>query len=152
MTDIDLQKDHRILHICPHDSIIITCDIRVQRWMGHWMLLFWEVNNTFVIYHWNENTRSTVKIGSLLIFGFNKRNGFNLLYHYINGSHNCTVTWDPMTWDIGRIYIYNGSVIQYWRSCTPLRSIGLYFWGVRGSWAECHFLFSLVYQLCLAHW
>ena len=51
---------------------------------------------------------------------------------------------------IGRIY--NGSVIQYWRSCTPSRSIGLYFWGVRGSWAECHFLFSLVYQLCLALW
>ena len=52
----------------------------------------------------------------------------------------------------GRIYIYNESVIQYWRSCTPSRSIGLYFWGVRGSWAECHFLFSLVYQLCLALW
>ena len=51
---------------------------------------------------------------------------------------------------IGRIY--NGSVIQYWRSCTPSRSIGLYFWGVRVSWAECHFLFSLVYQLCLALW
>ena len=50
------------------------------------------------------------------------------------------------------VYIYNGSVIQYWRSCTPSRSIGLYFWGVRGSWAECHFLFSLVYQLCLALW
>ena len=50
------------------------------------------------------------------------------------------------------IYIYNGSVIQYWRSCTPSRSIGLYFWGARGSWAECHFLFSLVYQLCLALW
>ena len=49
-----------------------------------------------------------------------------------------------------RTYIYNGSVIQYWRSCTPSRSIGLHFWGVRGSWAECHFLFSLVYQLCLA--
>ena len=45
---------------------------------------------------------------------------------------------------IGRIY--NGSAIQYWRSCTPSRSIGLYFWGVRGSWAEWHFLFSLVYQ------
>ena len=43
---------------------------------------------------------------------------------------------------IGRIY--NGSVIQYGRSCTPSRSIGLYFWGVRGSWAEWHFLFSLV--------
>ena len=40
---------------------------------------------------------------------------------------------------IGRIY--NASVIQYWRSCTPSRSIGLYFWGVRGSWAECHFCF-----------
>ena len=50
------------------------------------------------------------------------------------------------------IYIYNGSVIQYWRSFTPSRSIGLYFWGVRGSWAEYHFLFSLVYQLCLALW
>ena len=50
------------------------------------------------------------------------------------------------------IYIYNGSVIQYCRSCTPSRSIGLYFWGVCGSWAECHFLFSLVYQLCLALW
>ena len=50
------------------------------------------------------------------------------------------------------ITLYNGSVIQYWRSCTPSRSIGLYFWGVRGSWAECHFLFSLVYQLCLALW
>ena len=32
---------------------------------------------------------------------------------------------------IGRIY--NGSVIQYWRSFTPSRSIGLYFWGVLGS-------------------
>ena len=55
---------------------------------------------------------------------------------------------------IGRnsLYIYNGSVIQYWRSCTPSRFIGLYFWGVRGSLAECQFLFSLVYQLCLALW
>ena len=50
------------------------------------------------------------------------------------------------------IYIYNGSVIQYWRSCTPSRSIGFNYLGVRGSWAECHFLFSLVYQLCLALW
>ena len=50
------------------------------------------------------------------------------------------------------VYIYNRSVIQYWRSCTPSRSIGLYFWGVRGSWAECHILVFLVYQLCLAIW
>ena len=48
--------------------------------------------------------------------------------------------------------LYNGSVIQYWRSCTPSRSIRLYFLGERGSWAECHCLFSLVYQLCLALW
>ena len=48
------------------------------------------------------------------------------------------------------IYIpYNRSVIQYWWSCTPSHSIGLYFWGVRGSWVEFHFLFSLVYQMCL---
>ena len=45
-----------------------------------------------------------------------------------------------------------GRVIRCWRSCTPSRSIGLYFWGVHGPWAECHFLFSLVYQLCLALW
>ena len=53
---------------------------------------------------------------------------------------------------IGRIYTYNRSVIQYWWICTPSHSIGLYFWGVRSSWVECHFLFSLVYQLCLALW
>ena len=53
-----------------------------------------------------------------------------------------------MSYVIGRS-IYHGSVIQYWRSCTPSRSIGLYFWGVRGSWAVCHFLFSLVQGLDL---
>ena len=42
---------------------------------------------------------------------------------------------------IGRIYTYNRSVIQYRWSCTPSHSIGLYFWGVGGSWVECHFLF-----------
>ena len=39
------------------------------------------------------------------------------------------------------IYTHNRSVIQYWRSCTPSHSIGLYFWGVRSSWVECHFCF-----------
>ena len=48
------------------------------------------------------------------------------------------------------IYTYDRSVIQYWWSCAS-HSIGLYFWGVRNSWVECHFLFSLVYRLCLAH-
>ena len=43
-------------------------------------------------------------------------------------------------------------IFMYWRSCTPSRYIGLFFWGVRGSWAQCHFLFSLVCQLCLALW
>ena len=50
------------------------------------------------------------------------------------------------------IYTYNRSVIQYWWSCTPSHSIGLYFGRVHGSWIECHFLFSLVYELCLALW
>ena len=49
------------------------------------------------------------------------------------------------------IYTYNRSVIQYWWSCTPSHSIWLYFWGVRSSWVECHFLISL-FQLCLALW
>ena len=49
-------------------------------------------------------------------------------------------------------YTYNRSVIQYWWSCTPLHLMGLCFWGGCGSWIECHFLFSLVYQLCLALW
>ena len=34
----------------------------------------------------------------------------------------------------------------------PSHSIGLYFWGVRSSLVECHFLFSLVHQLCIALW
>ena len=47
---------------------------------------------------------------------------------------------------------YNRNVIQFWWSCTPSNSIGLYIRGICGSWVECHFLFSLVYQLCLALW
>ena len=27
-----------------------------------------------------------------------------------------------------------------------------FFWGGGGSWVECHFLFSLIYQSCLALW
>ena len=53
---------------------------------------------------------------------------------------------------IGRVYSYNRSVIHYWWSCTPSHSIGLYVWRVRSSWVECHFLFSLVYKLCLVLW
>ena len=52
----------------------------------------------------------------------------------------------------GRIYTCNRSVIVYWWSCTQSHSIGLYFWGVCSPWVECHFLFSLVYQLCLVLW
>ena len=47
---------------------------------------------------------------------------------------------------MGHIYIY---VIQYLRSCTPSRSIRLYFWGVRGSWAECHFFCFLWFTNCV---
>ena len=43
-------------------------------------------------------------------------------------------------------HIYNGIVIQYWPH--PIT----FYRGVRGSWSECHFVFSLVYQLCLALW
>ena len=48
------------------------------------------------------------------------------LYTYI---YMCVCGCIPYTSSvIGRIY--NGSVILYWRSWTPSRSIGLYFWGV----------------------
>ena len=57
------------------------------------------------------------------------------------------------------IYIYISIYIYIWYITgvsfsigEAARSIGLYFWGVRGSWAECHFLFSLVYQFCFALW
>ena len=66
------------------------------------------------------------------------------IYIYICIFYMSSVIW--------RIYTYNRSVIQYWGSCTPSHSIGLYFWGVHASWVECHFLFCLVYQLCLALW
>ena len=39
-----------------------------------------------------------------------------------------------MNYVIGRIYTYSRRVVQFWWSCTPPYSIGLYFWGVRGSW------------------
>ena len=54
------------------------------------------------------------------------------------------------TWVLLYIYIYiyiytytytYMSVIQFWISCTRSHSIGLYFWAVRGSWVERHFLF-----------
>ena len=57
-----------------------------------------------------------------------------------------------MSYVIGRMYTYNRNVIQYWWSCTSSHPIGLYFWGMCGSWVECQFLFSLVNQLCLALW
>ena len=51
----------------------------------------------------------------------------------------------------GRIYIQRGcySVLA---KLHPITFYRIVFLGVRGSWAECHFLFSLVYQLCLALW
>ena len=48
---------------------------------------------------------------------------------------------------IGRINTYDRSVIQYWWSCTS-HSIGLYFWGVRNSSVECHFLLFL-FTICV---
>ena len=38
-------------------------------------------------------------------------------------------------------YTYNRSVVQYWWSCTPSPSKGLYFWGVRGSWLNATLCF-----------
>ena len=48
---------------------------------------------------------------------------------------------------IGRIYTYNRSVIQYWWSCTPSHSIGLYFWGER-SWMPLFVFFGLPIVPC----
>ena len=59
------------------------------------------------------------------------------------------------------IYIYVHSLYEFCyrsyiqREChsvlAKLHPITFYR-GVRGSWSECHFVFSLVYQLCLALW
>ena len=49
---------------------------------------------------------------------------------------------------IGRIYGYTRSVVQYWWSCIPSQSIGL-FLGVCGSCVECHLLFYLVLPIML---
>ena len=46
-------------------------------------------------------------------------------------------------------YTYNRSVIQYWWSCTPSHSKGLYFWWVRCSWVECHFLLFFWFTTCV---
>ena len=48
---------------------------------------------------------------------------------------------------IGRIY--NGSVIQYWRSCTPSRSIGLFLGSARFlGWMPLFFFFGLPIVSC----
>ena len=59
------------------------------------------------------------------------------------------------------IYMYVHSLYEFYyrsyieREChsvlAKLHPITFYR-GVRGSWSECHFVFSLVYQLCLALW
>ena len=48
---------------------------------------------------------------------------------------------------IGRIY--NGSIIQYWRSCTPSRSIGLFLWSARFlGWMPLFVFFGLPIVSC----
>ena len=62
-----------------------------------------------------------------------------LIYHYL---YICILYTNSGY----RTYIYihrEGRVVQYWWSCIPSQSIGL-FCGVRGSCVECHVLFSLV--------
>ena len=59
------------------------------------------------------------------------------------------------------IYMYVHSLYEFcyrsyiqWECHSVLAKLHpiTFYRGVRGSWAECHFLFSLVYQLCLALW
>ena len=67
------------------------------------------------------------------------------IYIYI---YICILYRSSLIWSI---YTYTMIVVQYWLSCTLSHSIRL-FLRVRGSCVECHFLFCLVYQLCLALW
>ena len=59
------------------------------------------------------------------------------------------------------IYVYVHSLYEFcywsyiqWECHSVLAKLHpiTFYRGVRGSWAECHFLFSLVYQLCLTLW
>ena len=70
-----------------------------------------------------------------------------LIYIYIY-IYICILYRSSLIWSI---YTYTMIVVQYWLSCTLSHSIRL-FLRVRGSCVECHFLFCLVYQLCLALW
>ena len=51
---------------------------------------------------------------------------------------------------IGHVYVWGIITIPtYLQLYSPIRR-NVQELGVRGSWSECHFVFSLVYQLCLA--
>ena len=50
------------------------------------------------------------------------------------------------------IYIFTTGLSFSIGEAAPHHILQGYFGGVRGSWIECHFLFSLVYQLYLALW
>ena len=97
--------------------------------------------------HWQQVEEQAPKpVGWMLCF---------LLMTFVPVQKFCVTIYMHFLYEICyRTYIYtcNRSVIQHWWSCTPSHSIGLYFCGVRSSWVECHFLFSLVYQMCLALW
>ena len=53
---------------------------------------------------------------------------------------------------IGRIYTYTESVVQYWWSCTPSQSIGLFFFVSARFLCWKPLVFLRAYQLCLALW
>ena len=129
-----------------HPSPVVK-SIQLKTFPDYWRIytptevIDFKYKNWFHISYWvNFNTAHSYSFR----FKFESNVYIYIMYIYICIPYMSSV--------IGRLYIYNKSVIQYWRSCTPSGSIGLYFWGVRGSWAECHFLFSLVYHLCLALW
>ena len=82
------------------------------------------------------------------VFFMNSQNNARLKLSCNFGESKCNPYWDIILYEL----CYR-SYIQ--RDChsvlAKLHPITFYM-GVRGSWSECHFVFSLVYQLCLALW
>ena len=97
--------------------------------------------------HWQQGEEQAPKpVGWTMCFLLMTLVPFQKLYIYI---YVCVCVGIPyMSSVIGRIYIHREchSVLA---KLHPITFYRIVFLGVRGSWAECHFLFSLIYQLCL---
>ena len=78
-----------------------------------------------------------------------------ITFPFRNSNSSTVVAWEWICNFVPQFIMYVITYPYIQREChsvlAKLHPITFYR-GMRGSWSECHFVFSLVYQLCLALW